>query len=152
MPLAVRPVADSKFYVSTGVPASFNAASYAALTWTEVTGLDQAVSIGLMRESGNFDALSGGRQKYRTILDSGDVSLAIADLPADAGQTILQTAFNAAPGTAAEKLSLRSQDSTGLGTYGRGSVVEWRREGGGSGDIWMRQMNLLVDPDSVVEY
>lgn len=152
MALSLRPGAETKFYVSAGVPATINAAGYAALTWTEVKGLDASVGISTRRESGSFDALSGGRQKYRTILDSPDETTNFADLPADPGQILIAAAFNATVGSAAETLSMRSEASDGKGQYARGSVAAWRRMPVGAQDIYRREFAPLIDPSSYVEY
>lgn len=152
MPIALRPVADSKFYVSIAVPATITAGGYAALTWTEVKGFDSIPAFGLMRDVGTFDSLTDGRLKYRNIKDVPNFDGTMADLPTDPGQIILKAAFAAAQGTTAESVSMRSEDASGLGTYARGMVAKWARQGGGAAALWLRSTTLIFDPSTIIEY
>lgn len=152
MPTTLRPTAGTKVYASTGTPATINTAGYAALTWTEVQGFSSIGEIGNSREVGTFDSLVDGRMKYRTLQDPGEIDAAMADMPADAGQTILRNAYDAALGGAAETISVRVEDSTGKGTYARAIVSSWRRAYGGATDVQMRMANLPLIAGTLVEY
>jgi hypothetical protein len=76
--------------ISAGLPTTFDAAGYAAKTYTTVGMVD---SIGLPSSSYDneqFDPLDGsGRIKILTWKDSGELTISCADVPAEDGQAIL---------------------------------------------------------------
>jgi hypothetical protein len=152
MPITLRPTAGTKVYVSAGTPGTINAAGYAALTWTEVQGFSNVGEIGDMMDVGNFDSLTEGRIKYRSISDPGQLDASMADMPSDAGQIILKTAFAAGRGAAGETISLRIEDASGKGTYARVQVAGWRRVFGGAADVQMRNATLPIIAGTIVEY
>ncbi len=152
MPITLRPTAGTRVYASAGTPATINAAGYAALTWTEVQGFSNVGEIGDSMEVGNYDSLVDGRIKFRSISDPGELAASMADLPADAGQIILKTAFAAARGAAGETISLRIEDATGKGTYARGMVASWRRVYGGAADVQIRSATMPIVAGTIVEY
>lgn len=152
MATTLRSTAGTKVYVSTGVPATINAAGYAALTWTEVQGFSTIGEIGDSMDVGQFDALVEGRMKYRSIADPGQIDASMSDMPTDPGQIIMKAAFAAARGSAAETLSVRIEDGTGKGVYARCLVASWRRVYGGAADVQMRSASLPIVAGSVVEY
>lgn len=152
MPITLRPTAGTTVYASAGVPATYDAAGYAAKTWTEVKGFSNVGEVGDEMEMGTFDSLKDGRLKFRTIADPGDLDASMADLPADPGQIILKTAFSAARGSAAETISLRVEDASGKGTNMTVKVRGWRRVYGGATDVQLRNAPMPIDAGSVVEY
>ena len=152
MVIALRPSAGTKVYVSAAQPATIDDTGYAALTWTEVKGFDQIGEIGDADKVGNFDSITEGRIKYRSINDPGEMSPNMADLPADPGQVIMLAAKNAAKGSAAETISFKVEDESGLGTYALILVAKWSRMYGGATDVQMRAATLPIIAGSIVEY
>ncbi len=152
MAITLRPSAGVKMYVSTGVPATINAAGYAALTWTEVEGATNGGEIGDQMEVQNFDSLAEGRLKYRGISDPGQIDLSLADMPTQAGQVIMRNAFVAARGSAGETISVRIEDATTRGTYCRAMVAGWRRVYGGANDVQMRSAMMPLIAGTIVEF
>lgn len=152
MPIQLRPTAGTKVYVSAAAPATIDAAGYGALTWTEVAGFDQIGEIGEMDEVGNFDSITEGRIKYRSISDPGEIEGSPADLPSDPGQVILKGAKAAAKGSAAEVISFRVEDEAGFGTYARVMVSKWTRTYGGATDVQIRNATMPVIAGTIVEY
>lgn len=152
MPVEIRPTAGTCVFVSTGVPATFDAAGYAALTWVEVGGFDNIGEIGDMDEVGNFDSIKDGRIKYRSINDPGQIDGSPADVPADPGQILIAAAKAAGRGTPAEKLSYRVEDEAGIGSYAQVIVSSWKRAYGGAVDLQTRNMVMPVIAGTIVEY
>lgn len=152
MPITLRPTAGTTVHVSTATPATVTVAGYGALTWTEVQGFANIGSVGDTMEVGNFDSLTEGRLKYRSISDPGQIDASMADLPADAGQVILKAAFAAGRGSAGETISLRIQDGASRGTYMRVLVAGWQRTYGGAKDVQMRTAALPIVAGTVVEF
>lgn len=152
MAIQLNPSAGTKVYVSAAAPATFDETGYAALTWTEVKGFSNAGNIGDSMEVGNFDSLTDGRIKYRSINDPGQIDASMADDPSDAGQIILKAAFAAGRGSSAELVSLRIEAADGSGTYAQSMVAGWQRAFGGAADIIMRNTTLPIKAGTVVEY
>lgn len=152
MALTPRPSSGSQLYVSAAAPATVDEAGYAALTWTEVAGFDNLGEIGDEYEVGTFDSLTEGRIKYRSILDAGQIDATPLDAPDDPGQIILKAAFGAAKGSAAETISIKIEDESGVGTYARAIVSTWKRLYGGAADLQLRKCAMPIVAGTVVEY
>ncbi len=152
MVIALRPSAGTKVYVCEDAPATIDPTGFAALIWTEAKGFDQVGEIGDSDEVGNFDSLTEGRIKYRSISDPGQMDAAPADLPADPGQIILKAAKDAAKGSAAEVISFKVEDEAGYGTYARIMVSKWSRQYGGATDVQLRNAIMPIVAGTIVEY
>lgn len=150
--LLLRPSAGSTFSVSATIPADTDAASYAALTFVQVGGMDNIGEIGATVEIGNFRPLDAGEQFYRHVKTAPSFDSAPADLPDDAGQAIVKTAFEAPRGTAAERLAVKVEDEAGYGVYFTALVGKFSRQYGGAEDLQLRNMTFQPDPDSFVEF
>ena len=152
MPITLRPSAGTTVFVSAASPATYDAAGYAALTWTEVKGFATIGDIGNAREVGNFDSLTEGRLKYRNINDPGQIDATMADIPTDAGQILLKAAFDAASGTATETISVRITAPDTKGTYCECLVASWVRAWGGAADLQMRNATMPIIAGTIVEF
>lgn len=82
--------------ISAGAPATFDAAGYAALTFTTVGGVEKIGTFGASVQKIEFQPLAGAKQKHKGPADYGTLSPSMAYDPTDAGQTLLRTAC--APG------------------------------------------------------
>ena len=151
MAVTLTPVAGVLVEVSAAAPATFDETGYNALTFTPVGGFDQVPDLGDAYEDQSFDSVTDGRIPYRGILDPGGGEFGMADDPADAGQVILKGAFDAAKGSAAEKISMRIRDETGAYTAAQVMVSSWRRSYGGSNDIVRRNVTIRAIPGTVTE-
>lgn len=151
MPITLRPSAGTVVSVSAASPATYDAAGYAALTWTEVKGFATLGEVGNAREVQNFDSLTEGRIKYRGIVDPGEIDATMADLPADPGQVLLKAAYDAASGTAAETISVKMADTAGKITYAECLVASWRRTYGGANDVQMRNATMPIIAGTIIE-
>lgn len=151
MAVTLTPVAGVVVEVSAAAPATFNETGYNALTFTAVGGFDNVPSLGNAYEEQAFDSVTDGRIPYRGILDPGGGEFGMADDPTDAGQVILKAAFDAAKGSAAEKISMRIRDEAGNYTAAQVMVSTWRRSYGGAQDIIRRTVNVRAIPGTVAE-
>lgn len=151
MALTPRPVSGTKFYVSTATPTTFDAAGYNALTWTEVPGLQNMPGFGDNYNIGTFDSVADGQYKYRSLRVGKDFTTTMLDAPANAGQTIMRGAFNAAQGTAGEKLSFKRQDASGIGQAAQGFVSDFTAADGGAADLQMRTVSIAMIVGTTVE-
>jgi hypothetical protein len=152
MALTPRPVSGTKIYVSAGVPATIAAGSYAALTWTELPGMEKIPGFGDSYNIGTFDSVSDGQYKYRSLKVAKEISTTMLDAPADPGQIILKNAFAAGLGTSAEVLSFKRVDAAGVGAYARGFVSDYTQAEGGAGDLQMRTVSLAMIVNTTVEF
>ena len=77
--------------VSASMPATFDAAGYAALSWTTVTDVSDIPEYGPKAEVITFNPLADRiTQKATGAIDYGSTVLQMAYIKADAGQNILQ--------------------------------------------------------------
>lgn len=84
--------AGSRIGISAAAPATLNSAGYAALTYTNIGGVDQLGAFGSTTEVVNFQPLDGPLEKYKGPNNSGAIQPSLAHDDDDAGQTLLRTA------------------------------------------------------------
>lgn len=86
--------AGSAIAFSAAAPATQDAAGYAALTFTDVGGVEKIGTIGATFVKTEFQPLRGAKQKLKGSADYGTLQPSVAIDPTDAGQTLLKTAAN----------------------------------------------------------
>lgn len=84
--------AGSALAISAGIPATNDAAGYAALTYTEIGQIEKIGAIGAVFAKVEFQPLKGAKQKHKGSVDYGSLSPTLAHDDSDAGQTLLRTA------------------------------------------------------------
>lgn len=92
--MAFSTAAGTILAVSAATPATFDAAGYAALTYTVVGSVSNIGTFGANFAKVEFQPLNGGKLKLKGSIDYGTLSPTVALDPADAGQTLLRTAAN----------------------------------------------------------
>jgi len=82
------------YAISAGLPATYDAAGYAAttITYTTVGEVDGFPEIGLDAPVGEFRPIKGNVKHHKGIPTYGSGPMTMADIPADAGQVILEAA------------------------------------------------------------
>ena len=90
--MTAQTAAGSTLAISVATPATQDAAGYAALTYTEVGGVDKIGAFGASFAKVEFQPLKGAKQKYKGSADYGAVQPSYAIDSADAGQGLMQTA------------------------------------------------------------
>ncbi|MEG8040511.1 hypothetical protein QP166_14590 [Sphingomonas sp. LR60] len=78
--------------ISAGTLASFDAAGFAALSYTEIGGVDKIGPIGGTFGKTEFQPLKGAKDKLKGTADYGALSLSMAYDEGDAGQSLLRAA------------------------------------------------------------
>lgn len=84
--------AGSELAISAGLPATEDAAGYAALTFTEIGGIEKIGTIGATVNKTEFQPLKGAKDKLKGSPDYGTLQPTLAHDEADAGQILLRTA------------------------------------------------------------
>lgn len=84
--------AGAALAISAATPATFDAAGYGALTFTEIGQIEKIGSVGASYAKVEFQPLKGPKQKFKGSVDNGTLSPSLAHDPEDAGQTLLRTA------------------------------------------------------------
>lgn len=84
--------AGAALAISAGVPATQDAAGYAALTYTDVGNVEKIGTIGSTFAKVEFQPLKGAKLKFKGSVDYGALQPSVAHDDADAGQTLLRTA------------------------------------------------------------
>lgn len=90
--MASSTAAGTTLAISAGVPATLDAAGYAALTHTVIGGIEKIGAIGATINKIEFQPLNGAKEKHKGSTDYGSLQPSLAHDKADAGQTILRTA------------------------------------------------------------
>ena len=85
---------SATYAISAGLPATYDAAGYAAttITYTSIGKMAKFPTYGSRRAVTNFPMISEGIAKIKGAADYGGGDLMMADVPADAGQVILKAA------------------------------------------------------------
>jgi hypothetical protein len=119
MKMGSSTAAGSKLAISAALPATEDAAGYAALTYTAIGGIEKLGPIGPVAAKVEFQPLDGPKEKHKGSVDYGSINPPIAIDEADAGQTLLRTA--AAPGNNA-LYSFKVTYPSGSVRYSQGRV------------------------------
>jgi hypothetical protein len=90
--MAIQASAGAALAISVATPATFDAAGYAALTYTEINNNEKLGTIGSQYAKIEFQPLKGAKQKLKGSADYGSLQPSLAHDGADAGQTLLRTA------------------------------------------------------------
>lgn len=137
----VASITDTTFAISAGLPATYDAAGYAAttITYTAIGKVSQFPTHGSKRSVSKFNPISGPIEKTKGTPDYGDGDLQMADIPADLGQAILKAA-EASP----NHYSLKITYADGEVHYLDVLVASWELSGGKEGDPLIRTANLAI--------
>jgi len=123
--------------VSAEAPASFDAAGYVALTFTEVGEASEIPAYGAAHSVVTFTALKDGIvNKFHGELNYGSVTVPIGYDSADAGQIILLAAL-----ASKDAISFRETRSDGTIRYIMGKVMSFPR-GQSVGSVNMASCNI----------
>lgn len=84
--------AGSTLAISAATPATFDAAGYAALSFTTIGNIEKIGTIGASFNKVEFQPLNGPKQKFKGSVDYGSLQPSMAVDDTDAGQTLVRTA------------------------------------------------------------
>lgn len=91
---AVASHTDALYYVSAGLPATYDAAGYGAttITWTLIGKVSDFLPYGSKRNVSEFVPITGAVEYTKGAPRYGQGDMMMGDVPADAGQVILKAA------------------------------------------------------------
>lgn len=131
--------------VSTTAPATYDAAGFGALTWSTCGELAELPSFGAEAALATHTPLATGIvAKRRGSLNYGSVALTMAVSDADAGQTVLQDAAEAAAGSDAA-VSVKVVLVNGEIQYFTAQVMSYKVNVGNADAITMAEVTLEID-------
>lgn len=84
--------AGTTLAISASRPATEDVTGYAALTYTEIGGIEKIGAIGATTEKIEFQPLNGPKEKHKGPTDYGSLQPSLAHDKDDAGQSMLRTA------------------------------------------------------------
>ncbi len=144
---AVASITDTTYAISAGLPATYDAAGYAAttITYTAIGQVSQFIPYGSKRAVNKFQPIAGAVQKTKGSPDYGDGDMQMADVPADAGQVILKAAE-----ASANHYTIKITYSDGEIHYIDVIVASWELSGGKEGDPLIRTATLGICKAPVV--
>lgn len=137
--------AGTALAISAAAPATFDAAGYAALTYTEIGEIEKIGALGATTNKVEFQPLKGPKQKHKGSTDYGSLQPSLAHTDSDAGQTLLRTA--SAP-TNNAKYSFMVTFPDGAKRYFQGRVFGYPETVDGADTIIMA--NPTVEIDTIV--
>jgi hypothetical protein len=133
--------AGSALAISAGVPATQDAAGYAALTYTEIGQIEKIGAIGSAFAKVEFQPLKGAKQKHKGSVDYGSLAPSLAHDEADAGQTLLRTAAEAQTALYAFKVTYPD----GAKRYFQGRVFGYPENTEGADSIIMATPTIEIN-------
>lgn len=137
--------AGSKLAICAALPATEDAAGYAALTYVNVSRIEKWGGIGASFAKVDFKPLSGPVEKHKGSVDYGSITPSLAVDRGDAGQTLMRTA-------AREKVKLfafRVSYPTGDIRYFQGRVMGMPENVEGADSILMANPTIEVCTETV---
>lgn len=158
--MSAKSIGARKFYVCATVqPTALDAAGYAALTWTEVTGVGAMGETGSKTNILNYDTWGTDViDKSKGVTNAGDPTLEVARDATDAGQIIMRAA-GLTRYTYAFKVEHDDKPSDGYSNtvaYHRGLVTGPTRPNGRTEDfdlevftLALKQREIVVNPAAV---
>lgn len=139
----VRTSAGTKFYASAALPATYDKAGFAALTFTEVGEISDLGSFGKKYNLVSFSPLGArGTIKRRGSYNNGSLQLKMGSVPTDEGQTILQAAGD-------ESLAFKVVTQSGSTYYFTGQVMGMTLEVGSVDQIMGATCDIEIDNEIV---
>lgn len=133
--------AGTTLHFSAALPATEDAAGYAALTYTKVGGVESIGPIGATTGVVNFQPLDGPLEKHKGSTNYGSLAPAIAHDKSDAGQTLMRTA--AEPGNNALYSGMAIYP-TGDKRYFMSRVFGWPENVGNADSILMANPTVEI--------
>jgi len=150
MALTPKLSVEATLSVSVGVPATFDAAGYGALTYTEVGQVDSIGNFGATFQSSDFTPLKTGL--VQILLGSkknGTVTVSMADIPDDAGQILFQAATTG--GTQRDLHAIKIVDSHGYTEYFQAYIGKFEKQMGDANKVKMRSAELMINTEIVTD-
>ncbi|OWK32297.1 hypothetical protein [Sphingomonas mucosissima] len=133
--------AGTTLAISAALPASQNVAGYAALSFTEINGLDKIGTFGSTPSKVTFTPLKGATQKHKGSVDYGALGPTMAHDEDDAGQALLRTAADDQLG----EYSFRVAYPDGAKRYFQGKVFGYQEAVEGAENMLMGSTTIEIN-------
>jgi len=134
----------TQLYVSVAEPATYDAAGFALLTWTEVGEVESLGEYGGTASITNFVPLATGIVKKRKgSIDYGTIAAAIGRLTGDAGQALLKAGFDGADKYTVHSFKILNADTKVA--YFTGVVGSFTSSVNDSNSVTMVNCNIELD-------
>jgi hypothetical protein len=133
--------AGSTLAISAAAPATQDAAGYAALTFTDVGGIEKIGTVGASFAKVEFQPLKGPKEKLKGSADYGSLQPSLAHSEADAGQVLLRTA---AANTTNTLYSFKATYQDGSKRYFQGRVFGYPENTDGADTVLMANPTIEV--------
>jgi hypothetical protein len=145
MPSDAFTSAGTTIGVSAALPATFDAAGFGALTFTDIGEVVDGGELGRVYEVVKHNPLATRETiKRKGSFDSGSLSLQMARVPSDAGQAILVAAVDS---DASHSFEVTLQDGTIL--WFTAQIFSYLTKIGTTNQITAAQVNVEIDSDIV---
>lgn len=143
--MALQQAVGAAIGVSATLPATHDSTGFAALTFTKVGRINGYPDLDGTYDIATFDDLETGEEiKFVDVLRAGSGSFNVGLDPDDAGQVIVQAAFD--NGT---KMALEFTLKSGAKYYRTAAVTSFRPTNIGTGNIVMAEMSLEFEKTTV---
>lgn len=144
---AVASHTDATYAISAGLPATYDAAGYAAttITYTAIGKVDAFLPYGSKRTVNKWTPIAGAVEYTKGAPEYGQGAMTMGDLPADAGQVILKAA-EASPAHYSLKVTYPDTETHYLDVI----VAGWELSGGKEGAPMIRTATLAICKAPVV--
>lgn len=152
--MALTTGSGHKLYFSATAPATFDQVGYEAVTGYELAPCAETLPELVKRfESVDFTCLyTGTTETARGVAEVIEFTPVIKDEPTNASQVLLQTAFDATNGSAAELITMKVEDAGAAQTfYAQAKVFGYGSGERVSGTVYMRVVELRIDAGTLVE-
>lgn len=138
---------DTTYAISAGLPATYDAAGYAAttITYTTIGRVESFPEIGATREVNKFTPISGAVEYLKGTAEYGSGDMVLADMPTDAGQVIAKAAA-----ASSAHYSMKITYPDGEVHYLDVLVSSWKLSQAQSGGVMKRTATISVCKDPVV--
>ena len=138
---------DTTYAISATLPATYDAAGYAAttITYTTIGKVESFPEFGSTREVNKFTPISGPIEYSKGVAEYGSGPMVVADVPADAGQVIVKAAD-----ASANHYSMKITYPDGEIHYLDVLVSGWQLAQAGSGEFMKRTATINVCKAPVV--
>ena len=144
---AVASFTDTTYAISAGLPATYDAAGYAAttITYTTIGKVSDFLPFGSKRNVNEFVPIAGAVEFTKGAPRYGNADMMMGDVPADAGQVILKAAE-----ASSAHYSMKITYPDGEVHYLDVIVASWVLSGGKEGAPMVRTATIAVCKAPVV--
>lgn len=137
--------AGTTLSISAAAPATYTAAGFSALTWTEIGEVSDLGEFGRQYNLVTFNTLGNRRTvKRKGSFNDGTIAAQMARAPDDAGQTILTTAVDS---DLSYSIKVVLQDGTIF--YTTAQIMSYTTNVGNVDQITSATVNLEIDNDII---